>query len=131
MKKNEDLIEKRYGRFKVTDDGIIVGYPTEVDMDTPDAKDMVLLLRQLNPTPGKMQVLLDQRNVHRKLTSGARSEIKTQLQDEVDRIAVLIGNTISRFFASTVLMALGQGDKVRVFESEGQAFAWLRENRSR
>ncbi len=125
----QETIERSFGSFAVLDDGIIVGYPKALDLELRDAMAVIELLRELTPPGQRIRLLLDHRSVSRKLTPEAQAAMKTLLEPELDRLAVLIGNTVSRFLASTMMRAFGQGDKVRVFESEGQALSWLREAR--
>jgi hypothetical protein len=70
--------------------------------------------------------LIDQRGVSRKLDAGARGHLMNDLQTSLERLAIVTGNTISRFFASSILATLGMGPKARAFDSDDDALAWLR-----
>ena len=129
MATKEQTFELAGGIFRVRPDGIVVGSPTAKDLELEDAKEFVELWRRIKPE-GKIRLLLDQRGVSRKMTPGAREYLSTATRDAVERIAILVSNTFSRFFASGVLAATGLGKtlKARAFDSEQLAIAWLREN---
>jgi len=115
----------RGGLFWHLEDGIIVGRPTPHDMGLEDAKQFTELFWRLEPG-GNFRILIDQRGVSRKLDSGARGHMVNDLQPSLERLAIVTGNTISRFFASGILATLGMATKARAFDSDDDALAWLR-----
>lgn len=117
--------ELRGGLFWHLKEGIIVGKPTPHDLTLEDAKQFTELFWRLEPG-GKFHILIDQRGVSRKLDSGARGHLVNDLQASLERLAIVTGNTISRFFASGILATLGMGTKARAFDSDDDALAWLR-----
>jgi hypothetical protein len=117
--------ELRGGVFWHLKDGIILGKPTPHDMTLEDAKQFTELFWRLEPG-GKFRILIDQRGVSRKLDAGARGHLLNDMQSSLDRLAIVTGNTISRFFASSILATLGMGSKARAFDSDDDALTWLR-----
>ena len=117
--------ELRGGLFWHLKDGIIVGKPTPNDMTIVEAKEFTDLFWRLEPG-GNFRILIDQRGVSRKLDSGARGHLVGDLQKSLESLAIVTGNTISRFFASSILATLGMGAKARAFDSDDDALAWLR-----
>jgi hypothetical protein len=116
------MITIRSGIFVLRRDGILVGKPTEADVNVADAIEMVAAMKKLVPG-GHMKVLLDQRNVSRKILPDARNHLLTNTAN-FERLAILVSNTISRFFASGILAA-SVGSKARAFDSESAAVTWL------
>ena len=117
--------ELRGGIFWHLPDGIIVGKPTPNDMTLEDAKQFTDLFWRLEPG-GKFRILIDQRGVSRKLDAGARGHLFNDMQNSLDSLAIVTGNTVSRFFATGILATLGMGAKARAFDSDDEALAWLR-----
>jgi len=117
--------ELRGGVFWHLKDGIIVGKPTPHDLTLVDAKEFTALFWRLEPG-GNFRILIDQRGVSRKLDAGARGHLQNELNNSLEHLAIVTGNTISRFFASSILAALGMGPKARAFDSDDDALAWLR-----
>src|SRR3954463_2964004 len=110
----------RGGLFWHLKDGIIVGRPTPHDMGLEDAKQFTELFWRLEPG-GNFRILIDQRGVSRKLDSGARGPMVNDLQPSLERLAIVPGNTISRFFASGILATLGMATKARAFDPDDDA----------
>jgi hypothetical protein len=120
--------ELRAGIFWHLKDGIIVGKPTPHNMTLADAKEFTTLFSRLEPG-GKFRILIDQRGVTRKLEAAAREHLVHELEHSLERLAIVTGNTISRFFASGILATLGMGSKSRAFDDDDEALAWLRSAR--
>jgi hypothetical protein len=120
--------ELRGGIFWHLDDGIIVGKPTPNDMSLADAREFTALFWRLEPA-GKFRILIDQRGVSRKLDASARGHLLDDMHNSLENLAIVTGNTISRFFASSILAALGMGAKARAFDSDDEALAWLRSSK--
>ena len=120
--------ELRGGLFWHLKDGIIVGKPTPHDMTVVEAREFTDLFWRLEPA-GKFRILIDQRGVSRKLDAGARGHLANDMENSLERLAIVTGNTISRFFASSVMAALGMGAKARAFDSDDEALAWLRSSK--
>ena len=118
--------ELRGGLFWHLNDGIIVGKPTPHDLTVEDAKQFTDLFRRLEPG-GKFRILIDQRGVSRKLDAGARGHLFNDMQSSLECLAIVTGNTISRFFATGILATLGMRTKARAFDSDDEALAWLRD----
>jgi hypothetical protein len=123
--KVEDEIVLRGGKFVRLPDGIIIGMPTPTDMTLKDAQEIVALFHKLSPD-SKLRILIDQRGVSRKLEAAARQYLVSALQESLDHLAIITGNTISRFFASGILATLGMSSKSRAFDSIDDALVWLR-----
>ncbi len=121
----KDEIVLHGGKFMLLPDGIIIGAPTPNDMTLADAQEIVTLFGRLSPN-GRFRILIDQRGVSRKLEAAAREYLVTALKDSLERLAIITGNTISRFFASGILATLGMSSKSRAFDSVDDALAWLR-----
>jgi hypothetical protein len=123
--KVEDEILLHGGKFVLLPDGIIIGMPTPHDMTLKDAQEIVALFHKLSPN-GKFRILIDQRGVSRKLETAAREYLVTAVKDSLDHLAIITGNTISRFFASGILATMGMSSKSRAFDSIDDALVWLR-----
>jgi len=121
----EDEILLHGGKFVRLPDGIIIGMPTPHDMTLKDAQEIVALFHRLSPK-GSFRILIDQRGVSRKLETAAREYLVTAVKDSLDHLAIITGNTISRFFASGLLATMGMRSKARAFESIDDGLAWLR-----
>jgi hypothetical protein len=121
----EDEIVLHGGKFVRLPDGIIIGMPTPHDMTLKDAQEIVALFHRLSPK-GSFRILIDQRGVSRKLETAAREYLVTAVKDSLDHLAIITGNTISRFFASGLLATMGMRSKARAFESIDDGLAWLR-----
>ena len=117
--------ELRGGLFWHLKDGIIVGKPTPNNMTFEDAKQFTELFWRLEPG-GRFRILIDQRGVSRKLDASARAHLLDDMQSSLQHLAIVTGNTISRFFASGILATLGLGPKARAFDSDDDALTWLR-----
>lgn len=117
--------ELRGGVFWHLKDGIIVGKPTPFDMSLEEAKEFTQLFWRLEPG-GKFRILIDQRGVSRRLDASARGHLLNDMQSSLAALAIVTGNTISRFFASGILATLGMSTKARAFDSDDDALAWLR-----
>ena len=117
--------ELRGGIFWYLKEGIIVGKPTPFDMSLAEAKEFTDLFWRLEPS-GNFRILIDQRGVTRKLDALARGHLVNETQKTLVGLAIVTGNTISRFFASSILVTLGMGSKARAFDSDDEALAWLR-----
>ena len=121
----EPIIQLRAGRFMHTD-GIIIGAPTLHDMHLEDAKEFIALFKKLEPD-GNWCLLVDQRGVSRKLDAAARQHMASEIRKHLHSLAILTGNTVSRFFASGIIAALGMRTQARAFDSDAEALRWIRE----
>ena len=70
-----EMILLRAGKFRHLEDGVIVGWPTPIDMNLADAKELIELFWRLEPG-GKFRILIDQRGVSRKLEAPAREHLE-------------------------------------------------------
>ena len=61
-----------------------------------------------------------------RLDASARGHLLNDMQNSLAALAIVTGNTISRFFASGILATLGMSTKARAFDSDDDALAWLR-----
>jgi hypothetical protein len=122
-------IKLRAGTFRHLPNGVIVGLPTNVDMNVEDAKEFIELFWRLEPKGG-FRLMLDQRGVKRRVNAEAREHLKREVERGLDRLAIVTGNTISRFFASGILAGMGMGNRARAFDSEEAALSWLSEGRA-
>lgn len=118
----------RATKIEVLDDGILYCTPTSNDIDLPSAIEMISTFRELTPPGQKYRLLLDERNVTRKSHPEARKYMQSN-SDAIEKMAILVGNTISRFFATGLLVVAGLGERTKVFDSESAALHWLRESR--
>ncbi len=121
-------IKLRAGTFRQLPNGVIIGTPTNVDMGIEDAKEFIELFWRLEPN-GAFRLMLDQRGVKRRVSAEAKTYLKEEVNKGLDRLAIVVGNTISRFFASGILAGMGMGDRARAFDSDQAAIAWLSEPR--
>src|SRR5690349_2626010 len=119
-----EMILLRGGKFRRLEDGVIVGWPTPLDMTLADAKEIVMLFWRLEPR-GRFRILIDQRGVTRKVEGVARDYLASELESSIQNLAIITGNTISRFFASGILATMGMGKKARAFDSEEAALSWI------
>ncbi len=108
-----------------TSDGVIIGGPTPHDMHLDDAIEFIALFKKLEPR-GHWRILLDLRGVSRKLDAEARQHMRQEMREHLDGIAFVTANTISRFFASGIIAALGMRTQARAFDSDAEALRWIR-----
>jgi hypothetical protein len=119
------IINIRAGHFLLRKDGILVGKPTPLDVQMADAIEMVAAMRRLVPGD-EMRVLLDQRNVSRKIYPDARTYLIAN-SNRFSRLSILVGSALSRFFASGIIAATSLGSKARAFDNEPAALGWLQQ----
>src|SRR4051812_41888736 len=96
----------RAGTFELLTDGIVICTPSAINMSLADAHELMNTVNGLAPAERGIRLLLDQRTVRRSLTAEARRYLASEDQRH-EKIAVLVANAISRFFASSLMSMAG------------------------